>query len=310
MLNWQLVKMELPAVSVLICGNTSRTLFHPLTDIGLKLKSMPVMASSSLPKLKSPSKITPEPTSGNCHLKCFYLFSWFISSNSLTIILNESRPILNSSTACVNNLRIQPVPEMTGENKLATLKREAEISPVECDGFLFDFGLNTSVALLSGAPSYPWKVPDLMRLIFYRSCQITADGGGKKNKTVEAFGPSSSDASRCCIRVSLVVLSGAEPGLVPPDASHVAGEQRRRRGAERDEEPAGQTGVHHEAGVQPVGPADRAEGAGGSGSLRLRSRAPSLLGFRCRTRRMSHNSSLLASTSSIFLSSVLRLPFP
>lgn len=121
-----------------------------------------------------------------------------------------------------------------------------------------------------------------------------------KQKTIEAFGPSRSDASRCCIRVSLVVLSGAEPGLVPPDASHVAGQQRRGRGAERDEEPAGQTGVHHEAGVQPVRPADRAEGAGGSGSLRLRSLAPLLLSFRCRTCRMSHNPSLLASTSSIF----------
>lgn len=64
--------------------------------------------------------------------------------------------------------------------------------------------------------------------------------------------------------VSYVVLSGAKPGLVPTDASHVAGQQRRRRGAERDQKPAGETGVHHETGVQPVGPADRAEGSGGS----------------------------------------------
>lgn len=63
---------------------------------------------------------------------------------------------------------------------------------------------------------------------------------------------------------AFVVLSGAKPGLVPTDASHVAGQQRRRRRAERDQKPAGETGVHHEAGVQPVGPADRAEGTGGS----------------------------------------------
>lgn len=64
--------------------------------------------------------------------------------------------------------------------------------------------------------------------------------------------------------VSCSVLSGPQPGLVPTDAGHVAGEQRCRRGAERDQEPAGEAGVHHEAGVQPVRPADRAEGAGGS----------------------------------------------
>lgn len=63
---------------------------------------------------------------------------------------------------------------------------------------------------------------------------------------------------------AFVVLSGAKPGLVPADASHVAGQQRRRRGAERDQKPAGEAGVHHETGVQPVGPADRAEGSGGS----------------------------------------------
>lgn len=56
--------------------------------------------------------------------------------------------------------------------------------------------------------------------------------------------------------------TGAQPGLVSTHAGHVAGQQRRGRRAERDQEPAGEAGVHHEAGVQPVGPADRAQGAG------------------------------------------------
>lgn len=59
---------------------------------------------------------------------------------------------------------------------------------------------------------------------------------------------------------------GAQSGLVPTDARHVPGEQRRGRGAERDQEPAGEAGVHHEAGGQPVWTAERAQGAGASSS--------------------------------------------
>ena len=55
---------------------------------------------------------------------------------------------------------------------------------------------------------------------------------------------------------------GPQPGLVPSDAGHVAGQQRRGRRAERDPEPSGEAGVHHEAGVQPVGSADGAQRAG------------------------------------------------
>lgn len=46
--------------------------------------------------------------------------------------------------------------------------------------------------------------------------------------------------------------SGAQSGLVPADACHVSGEQRCGRGAERNQEPAGEAGVDHEAGGQPV----------------------------------------------------------
>lgn len=50
--------------------------------------------------------------------------------------------------------------------------------------------------------------------------------------------------------------------MVPTDAGHVLGQQRRRRGAERDQKPAGEAGVHHEAGVQPVRAADGAQRTG------------------------------------------------
>lgn len=63
--------------------------------------------------------------------------------------------------------------------------------------------------------------------------------------------------------------SGAQSGLVPTDACHVSGEQRRRRGAEWNPEPAGEVGVDHEAGGQPVWAAEWAEGAGAY-SLRFR----------------------------------------
>lgn len=55
---------------------------------------------------------------------------------------------------------------------------------------------------------------------------------------------------------------GAQSGLVPTDARYVSGEQRRRRGTERNPEPAGETGVHHAAGGQPVRTAEWAQGAG------------------------------------------------
>lgn len=55
--------------------------------------------------------------------------------------------------------------------------------------------------------------------------------------------------------------AGPQPGLVPSDAGHVPGEQRCGRGAERDPQPAGEAGVHHEAGVQPVRTADGAQRA-------------------------------------------------
>lgn len=61
-----------------------------------------------------------------------------------------------------------------------------------------------------------------------------------------------------------VVLTGTQPGLVSPDEGHVVGQQRCGRGAERDQEPAGEAGVHHETGVQPVRPADRAKRTGWS----------------------------------------------
>lgn len=105
-----------------------------------------------------------------------------------------------------------------------------------------------------------WKVPDLVFTVAVKS-QHTV----KQKLTVEnwpkAVWPLNTGGF---IGAAHVVLSGAKPGLVPADASHVAGQQRRRRGAERDQKPAGETGVHHETGVQPVGPADRAEGTGGS----------------------------------------------
>jgi len=66
----------------------------------------------------------------------------------------------------------------------------------------------------------------------------------------------------------LLSVTGPQPGLVPQDEGHVPGEQRRRRGTERDQEPAGEAGVHHEAGVQPVGPADGAQGAGESSQVK------------------------------------------
>lgn len=57
-------------------------------------------------------------------------------------------------------------------------------------------------------------------------------------------------------------LPGAQFGLVPTDAGHVLGQQRRGRRAERDQKPAGEAGVHHETGVQPVRPADWAQRTG------------------------------------------------
>lgn len=60
------------------------------------------------------------------------------------------------------------------------------------------------------------------------------------------------------------MTTGAQPGLVSTDACHVTGEQRCRRRTERDQEPAGEAGVHHEAGGQPVRAADGAQGAGAS----------------------------------------------
>lgn len=58
------------------------------------------------------------------------------------------------------------------------------------------------------------------------------------------------------------VLTGAQLGLVSSHAGDVAGEQWRRRWAERDQEPAGETRVHHETGLQPVRSADWTERAG------------------------------------------------
>ncbi|CAF89399.1 unnamed protein product, partial [Tetraodon nigroviridis] len=52
----------------------------------------------------------------------------------------------------------------------------------------------------------------------------------------------------------------AEPGLVPTHAGHFAGQQRRRRGAERFQKLAGESGFHLEIGFQPFGPSDRFEG--------------------------------------------------
>lgn len=57
-------------------------------------------------------------------------------------------------------------------------------------------------------------------------------------------------------------LPGTQLGLVPTDAGHVFGQQRRRRGAERDPKPAGETRVHHETGVQSLGPVDRTQRTG------------------------------------------------
>ena len=65
------------------------------------------------------------------------------------------------------------------------------------------------------------------------------------------------------VNPSGVCSPGPQPGLVPSDAGHVPGEQRCGRGAERDPQPAGEAGVHHEAGVQPVRTADGAQRAGG-----------------------------------------------
>lgn len=179
MLNWQHVKMELPAVSVLICGSTSRTLFHQLTDIGLKLKSMPLMASSSLPKLKSHSKITPEPTLGNCHLKCFCLFSWFISSNSLTIIPWK----LTNFKILAPLVWIICDPVIDGWKQTGNIRKKGRNQSSGMWWLLFDFGLNTSVPLLSEAPSYPWKVPDLIRFfLFLHKLPNHGTRRGKKNK--------------------------------------------------------------------------------------------------------------------------------
>lgn len=55
---------------------------------------------------------------------------------------------------------------------------------------------------------------------------------------------------------------GAQPGLVPTDACHVPGEQWWGGGTKWDQEPAGEAGVDHEAGGQPVWAADGAQGAG------------------------------------------------
>lgn len=57
-------------------------------------------------------------------------------------------------------------------------------------------------------------------------------------------------------------MSGAQPGLVPSDACHVAGEQWFRGGAEWNQEPAREAGVHHEAGDKPVCAADWAQRTG------------------------------------------------
>lgn len=57
-------------------------------------------------------------------------------------------------------------------------------------------------------------------------------------------------------------LPGAQLGLVPTDAGHVLGQQWCRWGAEWNQKPAGKTGVHHETGVEPLRPADRAERTG------------------------------------------------
>lgn len=55
---------------------------------------------------------------------------------------------------------------------------------------------------------------------------------------------------------------GTQPGLVPTDACHVPSEQWRGGGTKWDQEPAGEAGVDHEAGGQPVWAADRAQGTG------------------------------------------------
>ncbi|XP_023604558.1 inositol 1,4,5-trisphosphate receptor type 1-like, partial [Myotis lucifugus] len=55
-------------------------------------------------------------------------------------------------------------------------------------------------------------------------------------------------------------ICGEKPRLVPPDESHVPGQQRLGGRAERAAEPAGEARVHHEARLQPLGPAVRAQG--------------------------------------------------
>lgn len=57
-------------------------------------------------------------------------------------------------------------------------------------------------------------------------------------------------------------LPGAQLGLVSTNAGHVFGQQWRRWGAKWDQKSAGETGVHNETGVQPLRPADRAQGTG------------------------------------------------
>lgn len=55
---------------------------------------------------------------------------------------------------------------------------------------------------------------------------------------------------------------GTQPGLVSPDEGHVVGQQWRRWGAEWNSKPPGKAWVHHETRVQPLRPADWAQGAG------------------------------------------------